>query len=150
MSKTSNPVLAITGEAIAAGKPLAISRIRELRAASKRSATIFKSVFWIGIVIFNLALWAPLPFTLPKPTLYIIAFGVLAVALVVPIWGLRKHQMNLELLKVNRETLKKKTVNETGRVYMDKVKAQDRPLINAEFELLNGSKWSDVVDQGER
>jgi hypothetical protein len=147
VSKTSNPVLAITGEAIAAGKPLAVSRIRELRDASKRSATIYKAVFWIGIVVFNLALWAPLPFTLPKTTLYIIAFSVLAVALVVPIWGLRKHQMNLELLKVNRETLKKKTVNETGRVYMDKVKAQDRPFINAEFELLNGSKWSDAGNQ---
>lgn len=149
MSKTSNPVLAITGEAIAAGKPLAISRIRELRAASKRSATIYKSVFWIGIVVFNLALWAPLPFTLPKTTLYAIAFGVLAVALVVPIWGLRKHQMSLELLKVNREPLKKKTVNETGRAYLDKVKAQDRPLINAEFELLHRSKWSDAGDQGD-
>jgi hypothetical protein len=149
MSKTGNPILAITAAAIAAGQPLAIARIRELRAASKRSATIYKAVFWIGIVIFNLALWAPLPFTLPKTTLYAIAFGVLAVALVVPICGLKKHQMSLELLKVNRETLKKKTVNETGRVYMDKVKALDRPLINAEFKLLHRSKWPDAMDQGD-
>ena len=149
MSETGNPILAITGEAIAAGKPLAISRIRELRAAHKRSASIYKAVFWIGIVVFNLALWVPLPFSVPKTTLYITAFSVLAVALVVPIWGLRKHQMSLELLKVNRETLKKKTVNETGRAYLDKVKAQDRPLINAEFELLHRSKWSDTADRGD-
>ena len=144
MSGRSNPIAAIVGEAIQAGKPLGVVRIRELRAECKRAVTIYKSVFWIGIVIFNLLLWAPLPIALPKTALYAIAFIMLAVALVVPIVGLRKHQMSLELLKVNKDTLKRKTVNETGRVYMDKVKAQDRPFINAEFELLNGSKWSDA------
>jgi hypothetical protein len=50
---------------------------------------------------------------------------------------------------VNKDTLKRETVNETGRVYMDKVKSRDRPLINAEFELLNRSKWSDTPNRGD-
>lgn len=144
MSGRSNPVIELTREAIQAGQPLEVAKIRRLRAESKQAAMIFKAVFWVGIVIFNLILWAPLPINVPKTVLYAIAFVVLVIALVVPIVGLRKHQMSLELLKVNRDTLKKKTVSETGRVYMDKVKAQDRPFINAEFELLSGSKWSDA------
>lgn len=144
MSGRSNPVAVIVGEAIQAGKPLEVAKIRQLRAESKQAVMIFKSVFWVGIVIFNLLLWGPLPIAVPKTVLYVVAFIILAIALVVPIVGLRKHQMSLELLKVNKDTLKRKTVNETGRVYMDKVKALDRPIINAEFELLNGSKWSDV------
>jgi len=144
MSSRTNPVIETTREAIQAGKPLEVSKIRQLRAESKRAAMIFKTVFWVGIIIFNLILWAPLPIVVAKTVLYAIAFTVLAIALVVPIAGLRKHQLSLELLKVNRDALKRKTVNETGRVYMDKVKAQDRPFINAEFELLNGSKWSDA------
>ena len=149
MSKRSNPITAIAGEAIQAGKPLEVAKIKQLRAESKQAVTIFKSIFWVGIVIFNLLLFAPLPIVVAKTVLYTIAFIVLAITLVVPIIGLRKHQMNLELLKVNKDTLKKKTVNETGRVYLDKVKIQDRPLINAEFELLNGSKWSDTPNRGD-
>jgi len=147
MSNKINPILEITQAAIDAGQPLEVKKIHQLRAVSKQAVTIFKSVFWVGIVIFNLVLWAPLPFVVPKTALYAIAFIVLAIALVVPIIGLRKHQMNLELLKINKQALKRKTVNETGRVYMDKVKWQDRPFINAEFELLDGSKWSDTPDQ---
>ena len=149
MSERSNPVMVIVDEAIQAGKPLEVAKIKQLRADSKQAVTIFKTVFWVGIVIFNLLLWAPLPIAVAKTVLYAVAFIVLAIALVVPIIGLRKHQMNLELLKVNKETLKRKTVNETGRVYMDKVKSRDRPFINAEFELLNGSKWSDAPSRSD-
>lgn len=147
MSGKINPVIEITRDAIQAGKPLEVTKIRQLRAESKQAVMIFKSIFWGGIVIFNLILWAPLPIVVAKTVLYTIAFIVLAIALVVPIIGLRKHQMSLELLKVNKDTLKKKTVNESGRVYMDKVKLQDRPFINAEYEVLNGSKWSDAPDR---
>lgn len=147
MSDTANSILALTAEAIAAGRPLEVTRIRELRAESKQAVTIYKSVFWVGIVIFNLALWAPLPIAVPKTALYAIAFVVLAVSLVVPIRGLKKHQLNLELLKVNKETLKKKTVDAAGRDYLERIKAADRPLINAEYQLLYGSKWSDAPGQ---
>lgn len=58
-----------------------------------------------------------------------------------PILGLRKHQVNLELLKVTKEIPKKKTASEAGRVYIDQIKKQDRPFVNAEFEVLQGSKW---------
>ena len=148
MGKKDNPVYLVTKAAIDSGQPLQVKTIKELRVKSKRSVMIYKSVFWIGIVIFNIALWVPLPFYVPKTLLYGVAFVSLAVAIVLPLFGLRKHQLSLELLKVNRQNPKKKTVDEQGRVYMDKIKSQDRPLINAEFELLNGSKWatSDAKD----
>ena len=149
MSGRINPILQMTREAIEAGKPLEVRKIRQLRAESKQAATIFKAVFWVGIVLFNLVLWAPMPIALSKTVLYTVAFIVLVIALVVPILGLRKHQMNIELLKVNKQSLKRKTVNEAGRVYMEKVKWQDRPFINAEFELLDGSKWSDSPDRND-
>ena len=76
-----------------------------------------------------------------KTTLYVVAFLALIIAIVVPIFGLKKHQVNLELLKVTKQALKKKTASEAGKVYIDQVKKQDRPFILAEFELLNGSKW---------
>ena len=147
MSSKINPILMITREAIEEGKPLEVRTIRKLRAENKQATVIYKAVFWAGIVIFNLLLWAPLPFAVSKTALYAMAFTVLAIALIVPVLGLRKHQMNLELLKVNKQAFKKKTVNATGRLYMEKVKWQDRPFINAEFELLDGSKWSGTLDQ---
>ncbi len=141
MSKTINPTLQLVQVAIDKGTALTVKEIRTLRAQSQKAATIFKSVFWIGIVIFNLALLAPLPIEINKTFLYVIAFVALVVSLVVPIFGLRKHQVSLELLKVNKQIPKKKTSNAAGKIYIDQVKKLDRPFINAECELLEGSKW---------
>lgn len=143
-----HPVLQLTQKAIAQGEPLKVSEIRSLRAKSRQVVTISKAVFWVGIVVFNLALWVPLPIEVNKTALYTIAAVALAVAIIVPLVGLRKHQMSLELLKVNKLPLKKKTANEAGRAYIDKVTNLDRPFINAEYELLYGSKWSEQSDQG--
>ena len=142
MSNKINPIHQIVQEAIDKGKALGVSEIRALRAQSKKAVTLFKSTFWVGIVIFNLSLWAPLPIQINKTLLYVISFVALVVALVVPILGLRKHQVNLELLKVTKETPKRKTASEAGRVYIDRVKKQERPFVNAEFELLEGGKWA--------
>jgi hypothetical protein len=141
MSNKINPVQQIVKEAIDKGVALQAQEIRALRARSEQASTIFKSVFWVGIVIFNLALWVPLPFQINQSALYVIAFMALVIGLVVPIFGLRKHQVSLELLKVTKETPKKKTASEAGRVYVDQVKKQGRPFVNAEFEALEGSKW---------
>ena len=146
MNRKINPVKQIVQEAVEKGSPLAASEIRALRAKSRQASAVFKGIFWVGIVIFNLALWVPLPIVVSKMLLYVIAFVSLVIALVVPIFGLRKHQVSLELLKVNKEVLKKKTASEAGRVYIEQVKKQDRPLINAEFELLSGSKWRDRAE----
>lgn len=142
MGDKTNPVQQIIKDAIDKGTALEAKDIRALRAESKKAATLFKSTFWIGIVIFNLALWVPLPLQVNKTILYVVAFVALVIALVVPIFGLRKHQVNLELLKVHTEPPKKKTASEAGRVYIDQVKKQNRPFVNAEFELLQGSKWT--------
>ena len=149
MNSKINPVIQLTKEAIEAGKPLEVRKIRELRATSQRAVTICKAVFWIGIVVFNLALWAPLPVAVAEPVLYVVAGLALAIAIIVPILGLRKHQMILELLKVNKEPLKKKSASEAGRVYIDKVKNLDRSFVNAEYELLYGSKWVEKSEAGD-
>jgi len=142
MSKKANPIRQVVAEAIKNGRALSVKEIRTLRAQSAKASMIFKSIFWIGIVVFNLALWVPLPFVINQTLLYGIACVALLVALAIPLPKLRKHQVNLELLKVNKQPLKKKTANEAGRVYIDQVKQQNRPFINAEFELLDGSKWA--------
>ena len=142
MNSKTNQIYQLVKEAIGNGAALEAKDIRELRARSKKASSLFKSVFWVGIVIFNLALWLPLPVEINKTTLYVIAFLALVIAIVVPIFGLKKHQVNLELLKVTKHALKKKTASVAGKVYIDRVKKQDRPFIVAEFELLNGSKWA--------
>lgn len=147
MSDKSNPVHQIVKDAIGRGTALEAKDIRALRAKSKKASTLFKSVFWVGIAIFNLALWAPLPIEINQSLLYVVAFASLIIALVAPILGLRKHQVNLELLKVTKEIPKKKTASAAGKVYIDQVKKQNRPFVNAEFELLEGGKWDGKVDK---
>lgn len=147
MSEKVNPVQQIVKDAIDKGTALEAKDIRALRAQSKKAVALFKGTFWIGIAVFNLALWAPLPIQISKTVLYVFAFVVLAIALVVPILGLRKHQVSLELLKVTKEVPKKKTASEAGRVYVDQVKKQERPFVNAEFELLEGGKWAGRVEE---
>jgi hypothetical protein len=142
MGNKSNEIYQLVQEAIDNGSALEAKDIRELRAKSKKATTLFKSVFWVGIAIFNMALWLPLPIEINRTVLYAIAFLALIIAVVVPILGLKKHQVNLELLKLTTEALKKKTASESGKVYINQVKKQDRPFVAAEFELLNGSKWS--------
>lgn len=148
MSDKANPIHLIIKEAIDKGTALEAKDIRKLRAQIKKSIVLFKSVFWVGIAIFNLALWAPLPAEINKTLLYVIAFVALVIAIVVPIAGLKKHQVNLELLKVTKQALKRKTVSEAGRVYIEQVKKQDRPFVNGEFEALEGSKWAGKKEEG--
>lgn len=147
MSDKVNPVHQIVKDAIDKGTALKAKDIRVLRTQSKKAATILKSVFWVGIVIFNLTLWAPLPIAISKNVLYLISFVALLIALIVPFLGLRKHHVSLDLLKVTKETPKKKTASGAGRIYIDQVKQQERPFVNAEFELLEGSKWAGKADE---
>jgi hypothetical protein len=142
MSDKVNPVRQIVKDAIDRGIALEVSEIRALRSQSKKAIILFKSVFWVGVAIFNLALWAPLPFDINKPILYAIACAAMVTAIVVPILGLKKHQQNLELLKTTSRLLKKKNANEPGKVYIEQVKKQDRPFVVAEFEALDGCKWA--------
>jgi hypothetical protein len=150
MIEQSNPIKRVIEQAIDQGLALEAKDVRALRARSKKAILLFKSVFWAGIVIFNLALWAPLPIEINRTLLYLIALGSLVVAIVVPILGLKKHQMNLELLRVSGQQPKKKTANDKGRTYIDQVKQQDRPFVNAEFELLEGSKWAASAEKPAR
>jgi hypothetical protein len=150
MTEHSNPVKRVIENAIDQGRALEAGDVRMLRSRSKQAALAYKGVFWGGIVVFNLALWAPLPFEISRSVLYLIALVSLVVAIVVPIIGLRKHQMNLELLKVASQQPKRKTASDKGRVYIDQVRQQDRPFVNAEYELLEGSKWASSTDNSAR
>lgn len=143
MAKKNNPIYQLVRDAIDKGSALEAKDIRALREQRKKSITLLKSVFWVGIVIFNLALWVPLPIDVSKSVLYGIAFAALAIAVVAPMFGLKQHHIDLELLKVNKQVPKKKTASEAGRVYIDMVKKQERPFVNVEVELLEGSKWQE-------
>lgn len=142
MSKKSNSIKQIFEEAIEEGVAVEARKIIDLRAASKKAIVIYKGVFWVGIAIFNIALWVPLPIEVNRTFLYLVAFLALIVAVVVPILGIKKQQLILEMLKVNKGSLKKKAVDEKAWVYVEQVKNLDRPLLNLEFELLEGSKWA--------
>lgn len=142
MAKKNNPIHQLVRDAIEKGSALEAKDIRSLREQRKKSITLLKSVFWVGIVIFNLALWVPLPIEVSKPVLYGVAFAALAIAVIAPMLGLKQHHIDLELLKVNKQIPKKKTASEAGRVYIDQVKKQERPFVNVEVEMLEGSKWA--------
>jgi hypothetical protein len=128
--------------AIDQGAALETKDILALRTGSKKAILLCKSIFWIGIALFNLFLWVPLPIVISRAILLTAAFICLLAAIVVPLVGLKKHQLRLELLKVNKDPLKKKILSEAGRAYLDQVRRQDRPLVNIEYELLEGSRWS--------
>ena len=150
MSKRANPIRQVVQQAIDQGSAIEAKDVRSLRARSKRAILICKCVFWGGIVIFNLALWAPLPFEVNRTLLYLIALVSLVMAIVVPIVGLKKHQMSLELLRVASQPPKRKSASDKGRVYIDQVRHQDRPFVNAEYELLEGSKWASSTEKPAR
>lgn len=134
------PIHQLVQNAIGEGRALEAKDIRALRAQSKKAITLIKGVFWVGIAVFNLLLFVPLPFAVNRTFAVVVALLALLAAVIVPILGLKKHQVNLELLKVNQAPINKKSVNDSGRVYLDQVRKQDRPLVNVEFELLEGSK----------
>jgi hypothetical protein len=54
MRSKINPIEQLVKDAINNGKPLTVKEIKTLRAESQKASTIFKSIFWGGIVIFNL------------------------------------------------------------------------------------------------
>lgn len=147
MSRRANPVLQVVTAAINKGQALEARDIRELRAVSKKAVMQYKSVFWVGIALFNLALWVPLPVEINQTLRYVIAFVSLPVAIVVPIVGLKKHQLYLEMLKVTREVPKRKTANDAGRAYIDQVRKQDRPFVAAELAALEGSRWPVIQER---
>ena len=150
MSERNNAIRELVRQAIDRGVALEGKDLRVLRARSKSIVTRLKGFFWGGIAIVNLALWVPLPVAIDQIVLNGIALIALAVAIVVPFFGLKKHQMNLEMLKLTDRRPRKNTASDKGRIYIDQVKKQDRPFIVAEFDLLEGSKQTSTVDQDDR
>lgn len=143
MIRKNDSIRQLVNQAIEKGVALEPGEIRALRDQRKKSITLLKSVFWVGIVIFNLALWVPLPIEISQPFLYTIAFVALVAAIVAPMLGLKQHHVDLELLKVNKQIPKKKTASHAARTYIDLVKKQQRPFVNVEVEMLEGSKWTE-------
>lgn len=150
MSDRNNAITELVRQAIDRGVALEGKDLRALRARSKSIVTRLKGVFWGGIAIVNLALWVPLPVAIDRIVLNGIALVALVVAIAVPFFGLKKHQVNLEMLKLTDRRPKKKTASDRARIYIDQVKQQDRPFIVAEFNLLEGSKQTSAVDQDDR
>lgn len=146
MRDKDTPIHQRVKSAIDQGKALEAKDIRALRAQSKKAVTLIKGTFWVGIAVFNLLLFVPLSFELNRTFAIVVACLALVTAIVVPLIGLKKHQVNLHLLQVCKDPLNKKSLNAAGRVYIDQVKKQDRPIVQAEFELLEGGKWDAGAD----
>lgn len=136
MKEKLDPVSLSVREAVGRGEALPASEIIALRVKHSRAIVLYKGAFWVGIAIFNVALWAPLPFEIARPILVAVAILSLLIAVVVPIFGLKKHQVCLEKLKLTEEKPKRKNLSEAGRAYADQVRQQDRPFTVAEYEVL--------------
>jgi len=138
-----HPVHKIVADAVDNGTPLTVKDLRELRARSEKAITGVKGFFWGGVIILNLVLWVPLPFD--KTLMIGVAAAIMALAFIIPILGLRKHQKMLALLEASLVAPKPKNASEAGKLYIEKVRKEGRSFVVAEYEVLEGSKTGEIV-----
>lgn len=134
----TNPIHVAVNHAITTGKALTAGDIRNLREKSVQSIKAYKACFWVAIVIFNLAIWVPLP--VGKGLVIALAALSLAIALIVPVLGIRKHQQFLELLEDSSAGPRKSGLRDVGRIYIEEVRKEGRNFVKAEMEALDGSR----------
>jgi hypothetical protein len=141
MGKKINPIHQLVADAINNGTTLSVEDLKKLRNLSEQKVKTFKISFWVAIAIINLMIWVPLPFRIPGTVL--IAIGVICAgfAFSVPIVVIRKHQQCLELLKLASQGPKRRSTSDAGQKYIDRVKGEGRSFIQAEFDLLEGSRY---------
>jgi hypothetical protein len=141
MGKKINPIHQLVIDAINNSTTLTVADLRQLRNLSEQKVKTFKISFWVAIAIINLMIWAPLPFRLPG--MVMVAIGVLCAgfAFSMPIVVIRKHQQCLELLKLAPQGPKRRSASDAGQTYIDRVKSEGRSFIQAEFDILEGSRY---------
>ena len=141
----TNPIHVAVNNAISTGTALTAGDIRNLREKSAQSIKAYKACFWVAIIIFNLAIWVPLPIS--KVLLIVLAVLSLAIALIVPILGIRKHQKILELLEDSSSGPKKSGAGGARRDYIEQVRKEGRNFVKAEMEALEGSRDSAALQR---
>lgn len=112
--------------------------LREIRESYQRSVLMFKGCFWLSVALFNLLIWVELPINRELT----IALGILSLltALLPPIIGIKTFQKRLYLLEECDESPKKSRASDAGKRYIEGVKAEERPFLRVEFELLEKSR----------
>lgn len=142
MEQKPNQIHRLVEAGIENGTSLTVAELRELRNLSERKVKTFKISFWIAIALLNLLIWVPFPFLIPLSVKVSIGVFCLGYALSVPIVMIRKHQQCLESLKLVSQGPKRRSAADAGQHYIDRVRAEGRSFIQAEFDLLAGSKYS--------
>ena len=140
MEQKSNQIHRLVEAGIENGTSLTVAELRELRNLSERKVKTFKVSFWIAIAILNLLVWIPIPLEIPLPIKIGSGILCLAYALSFPIIMIRKHQQCLESLKPVSQGPKRRSADDAGQHYIDLVRAEGRSFIQAEIDLLAGSK----------
>jgi hypothetical protein len=142
MEQQLNPIHKFIEERIVIGSPPTVAELRGRRTQSEQKIKTFKISFWVAVAIINLMIWVPFPFKIP--TLVMIIVGILCVgfAFSAPIIVIRKHAQCLESLKIVSQGPKRRSANVAGQKYIDLVKAEGRSFIQAEVDILAGSKYS--------
>lgn len=140
MEQKSNQIHRRVAAGIEKGSSLTIAEIRMLRNLSERKVKTFKVSFWIAIAILNLLVWVPFPLEIPLPVKVSIGVLCLGYALSFPIVMIRKHQQYLESLKLVSQGPKRRRADDASQHYIDLVRGEGRSFIQAEVDLLAGSK----------
>lgn len=118
-----------------------VDELRRLRRQSEKQVKTFKTSFWVAIAIINIMIWVPFPFRIPLPLMVVVGLGCAGFAFSAPILVIRKHQRCLEALKIVGQGPKRRSASDTGQKYIDRVKQEGRSFIQAEVELLEGSRY---------
>jgi len=142
MEMKPNQIHRLVEAGIENGTSLSVAELRKLRNLSEQKVKTFKTSFWIAVVLLNLLIWVPFPFEIPLSVKVSIGILCLCYALSVPIVMIRKHQQRLESLKLAPQGPKRRSAADAGQHYIDRVRTEGRSFIQAEFDLLAGSKYS--------
>jgi len=140
MERKPNPIHRMVEDGINNGTAPTVADLRDLRHRSEQKVKTFKISFWVAIAIINLMIWVPLPFKIPFAVLFGIGLLCVGFAFSVPIIMIRRHQQCLESLKLVSQGPKRRSASDAGQKYIDRVKEEGRSFIQAELDLLEGSK----------
>ena len=145
MEQKHDPIQRLVSEAIQNGTTLTVTDLRRLRNLSEQKVKTFKISFWVAIAILNLLIWVPFPFKIPLIVLILTGILCVGFAFSAPIVVIRKHQRCLESLKLAPQGPKRRSANNAGQAYIDRVRTEGRSFIQAEVDILEGSKYSPVA-----
>ncbi len=138
MAQKIHPIMQMVLDGIAGGYAVSGERIEQLRSKGEKEVSLLKRVFWISIGLFNLMVWYPFPTPISDTLRWTVGIGALLIAIIFPIFGIRRQRRYLEQLADSTQGPKRRRTDDAGRLYMDAVKKQGRVYIQAEFLVFEG------------